>query len=147
MNDGILKCSGVRQNSDGEMMFQDSGDVEDEDVTNVKNQILTNVEATKSSAKVLMINLWKIYPNWSSVFYKCLEKKIRCMCFKRCGYKTSSDRNYSIADVSKRAVRGLTLAIQKGETFGLLGANGAGKSTTMAILTGETDASSGEAVS
>jgi ABC-type multidrug transport system ATPase subunit len=147
MNDGILKYSGVRQNSDGEIMFQDTEDVEDEDVTIMKNQVLTNIEVTKSSAKVLMINLWKIYPKWSSVFYKCLGGEIWCACFKRCGYETSRDRNYSISDVSKLAVRGLTLAIKKGETFGLLGANGAGKSTTMAILTGDTAASSGDAVS
>ena len=35
------------------------------------------------------------------------------------------------------AVRGLSLGIAKGECFGLLGINGAGKSTTLAMLTGE----------
>lgn len=36
----------------------------------------------------------------------------------------------------KHAVRGLSLAIERGECFGLLGPNGAGKSTTLNILTG-----------
>ena len=42
------------------------------------------------------------------------------------------------------AVRGLDLAIEKGECFGLLGPNGAGKTTTIEILEGLLDATSGE---
>ena len=45
----------------------------------------------------------------------------------------------------KIAVRDITLGIPKGECFGLLGINGAGKSTTMGILTGEFLPSSGSA--
>jgi ABC-type glutathione transport system ATPase component len=37
----------------------------------------------------------------------------------------------------KHAVRGLSLAVPKGETFGFLGINGAGKTTTLSILTGD----------
>lgn len=43
----------------------------------------------------------------------------------------------------KHALRDLSLALKPGERFGLLGVNGAGKSTTMAILTGDTDATTG----
>jgi energy-coupling factor transporter ATP-binding protein EcfA2 len=43
----------------------------------------------------------------------------------------------------KQAVRGLTLAIQRGECFGLLGPNGAGKSTTLNMLTGFLDPTHG----
>uniref|UniRef100_A0A7S3XYS2 ABC transporter domain-containing protein n=1 Tax=Heterosigma akashiwo TaxID=2829 RepID=A0A7S3XYS2_HETAK len=43
----------------------------------------------------------------------------------------------------KEAVRGLTLGVPRGECFGLLGINGAGKSTTMSILTGEQPPTSG----
>jgi len=45
----------------------------------------------------------------------------------------------------KYAVRGVSLAIPNGECFGLLGINGAGKSTTLSMLTGETPPTSGEA--
>eukprot|EP00887_Chlorella_sp_A99_P004767 scaffold4.g4767.t1 len=43
------------------------------------------------------------------------------------------------------AVRGLTLAIERGECFGLLGPNGAGKSTTLNLLTGFLEPSAGSA--
>src|SRR5437016_1722147 len=42
------------------------------------------------------------------------------------------------------AVRGLDLTVQPGECFGLLGPNGASKTTTIEILEGLTDATAGE---
>jgi ABC-type multidrug transport system ATPase subunit len=45
----------------------------------------------------------------------------------------------------KYAVRGVSLGIPNGECFGLLGINGAGKSTTLSMLSGEFLPSSGEA--
>ncbi|RMZ55176.1 hypothetical protein APUTEX25_005454, partial [Auxenochlorella protothecoides] len=44
------------------------------------------------------------------------------------------------------AVKGLTLAVERGECFGLLGPNGAGKSTTINILTGFLTANGGSVV-
>jgi ABC-2 type transport system ATP-binding protein len=43
------------------------------------------------------------------------------------------------------AVDGLSLSISKGELFGLVGSDGAGKTTTLRMLTGVLDATSGEA--
>ena len=43
------------------------------------------------------------------------------------------------------ALDGLTLEVEKGELFGLLGPNGAGKSSTIEILTGQTEPTSGTA--
>src|SRR3954470_21848578 len=42
------------------------------------------------------------------------------------------------------AVRGLDLAVERGECFGLLGPNGAGKTTTIEIIEGLLAATSGE---
>src|ERR1700722_5487529 len=43
-----------------------------------------------------------------------------------------------------KAVRGLNLEIQAGECFGLFGPNGAGETTTIEILEGLLEATSGE---
>jgi ABC-2 type transport system ATP-binding protein len=43
------------------------------------------------------------------------------------------------------ALRGVSLAVEKGEIFGLLGQNGAGKTTLIKILLGITNATGGEA--
>merc|ERR1712195_16166 len=47
---------------------------------------------------------------------------------------------------SKVAVDNLSVSIQRGICFGLLGINGAGKSTTMAMLTGNVNPTSGDAL-
>uniref|UniRef100_A0A1D2A8G4 ABC transporter domain-containing protein n=1 Tax=Auxenochlorella protothecoides TaxID=3075 RepID=A0A1D2A8G4_AUXPR len=44
------------------------------------------------------------------------------------------------------AVKGLTMAVERGECFGLLGPNGAGKSTTVNILTGFLTATHGSVI-
>ena len=46
---------------------------------------------------------------------------------------------------SKKAVDNLSFGVGKGECFGLLGVNGAGKTSTFKMLTGDTRISSGEA--
>ena len=45
---------------------------------------------------------------------------------------------------AKHAVRGLTLGCPAGERFGFLGINGAGKSSTLNVLTGDISPTSGE---
>ena len=52
---------------------------------------------------------------------------------------------YGPASYSKVAVKGVSLGIPKGECFGYLGINGAGKTSTLAMLTGDVLPSSGEA--
>merc|ERR1719373_966875 len=46
---------------------------------------------------------------------------------------------------AKRAVDNLTFGVQKAECFGLLGVNGAGKTSTFKMLTGDTEVTDGEA--
>jgi ABC-2 type transport system ATP-binding protein len=43
------------------------------------------------------------------------------------------------------AVKGLSLRIRAGEIYGLVGPDGAGKTTTMRLLTGSMDPTSGDA--
>ena len=52
---------------------------------------------------------------------------------------------YGPKSYSKVAVKGVSLGIAKGECFGYLGINGAGKTSTLAMLTGDVLPSSGEA--
>jgi ATP-binding cassette subfamily A (ABC1) protein 3 len=72
----------------------------------------------KDSAPVLIKDLWKAFP-----------PSVGC----------------SRTQKPQVAVCGLTAAIHKGEVFGLLGSNGAGKSTTLGILTSDIAPTSGEA--
>ncbi|CAE8743209.1 unnamed protein product [Polarella glacialis] len=46
--------------------------------------------------------------------------------------------------VALRAVRGVSVGVPAGECFGLLGVNGAGKTTAMRMITGDTDISHGD---
>lgn len=43
----------------------------------------------------------------------------------------------------KQALKGISFGLSSGTVFGLLGTNGAGKSTTFKIMTGETNKTSG----
>jgi ATP-binding cassette subfamily A (ABC1) protein 2 len=49
-----------------------------------------------------------------------------------------------LGGVAKHAVRGLSLGCEPGERFGFLGVNGAGKSSTLNVLTGDIASTGGE---
>ena len=54
-------------------------------------------------------------------------------------------RSRELGHEAKRALKGLTLAVNPGEVFGFLGPNGAGKTTTMNVLLGFVHPTEGEA--
>ena len=88
----------------------------DEDVQLETNNIAYDLSQDNIySYSMLVSNLSKIYP--ATTF---------------CGSK-------------KHAVKSISIGLKPGERFGLLGVNGAGKSTTLNILTGDISATSGEA--
>jgi ABC-type multidrug transport system fused ATPase/permease subunit len=95
------------------------------------------------SAPVVMRDLWKIYPPSVGVLGGLLAsfKWFICCCRPNRPNQEGNDERV----LPRRAVRGLTAAVQKGETFGLLGSNGAGKTTTLGVLTGDIAPTSGEA--
>ena len=63
--------------------------------------------------------------------YEILTKQLRKV------YMIDSEKKYKVA------VDNLSVAIKRGEVFGLLGVNGAGKSTTFKMLAGEITSTSG----
>ena len=52
--------------------------------------------------------------------------------------------NLSMGYATKKLFENINLKLNKGKRYGLIGANGAGKSTFLKILSGEIEASSGE---
>lgn len=146
----ILEWNGVQKNSEGEFLLDDGQDVdavEDEDVIFEKNRVQQNEVALKKSAKVLIVNLWKIYPpSVSNFFGPCFKQCLRFVCCCCCcPQKPAVAGETDVSALPKRAIRGVTLSIEGGETFGLLGVNGAGKTSTLSVLTGNTQASAGQA--
>lgn len=88
---------------------------------------------------LVVSNLWKVYPRGSLL--TSLVKRVSSICCCNNGLSSASNDSGPVY-----AVKGLTFAVRKGgETLGLLGVNGAGKSTTMGILTGDISATEGEA--
>jgi len=112
----------------------------DADVAQEKEFVLEHKDELKTEASVLIVDLWKVFPPPTSVLGRFLgyfRKLWNCLRKQQTQEETSKK--------PKKAVQGLSTQIMAGDTFGLLGVNGAGKTTTMAVLTGDTHPTSGEA--
>lgn len=129
----ILKWHGVRKTEDGSLLLDDGLDdesrhneLEDEDVVQERSYVTQNKEDLVTSASVLLVNLWKVYPPSVGLLGSCLASLRRfvafiCCCrFLRCR-RSEPEGDDDNSNLPKRAVRGMTTAIHKGETYGLLG--------------------------
>lgn len=89
----------------------------DPDVLEEQNTVLNNLK----NFSVKVSNLWKIY-------------------------RVKSSSNSDGASINyKAAVKGISFGVEQGMVFSLLGTNGAGKTSTFKVLTGDISASFGEA--
>jgi len=160
----ILKWNGVKLAPDGRFLLDDGldeltlvdgstsgdGNIEDDaDVSNEAIYVIDNEEELKRSAPVLLSKMWKIYPPSTGLFGSLFGwiRFICCFCCRLCSRKQTApeDDEADNSKLPKRAVRGLTIAVGHGETYGLLGVNGSGKSTTLGVLTGDITPTSGSA--
>ena len=144
------------------------GPEEDEDVAAEAERVagmrlaprrkLELAEGAPDGATVLLHGLHKVYP--PPVGFSASVRKCPGGACARCGgcggaallpdgsnvCAAESGSSTWRASGHKHAVRGLSLAVPRGETFGFLGINGAGKTTTLSILTGDLTKSRGEAL-
>jgi len=153
----ILDWHDVKRTKDG-MLIQDDGlndsPVQDGDVIREKNLVSKNFSKLVHSSPVIFNNAWKMYlPPNSGLFalffvpiFRALHSLGRRCCNAMCPRGTTGDEREEEERRSllpKRAVRGLSFALRKGEAFVLLGVNGSGKSTALGLLTGEIQPTTG----
>lgn len=91
----------------------------------------SNIEACKPIVESDVLEEHERANSASPEDYEILTKELRKV------YMIDSDKKYKIA------VDNLSFAVKRGEVFGLLGVNGAGKSTTFKMLAGEVTSTSG----
>ena len=150
----ILHCQGVRKKENMWCLIDglDSESVSlDDDVAIEVQKVKEHFSDLKLSAPVVINDMWKVFPASVGIFGNLMQNfKQLCSCCSMnvwccfCGrvYKRS-EKQAKQKYQPKIAVRGVSYALEKGETFFLLGNNGAGKSTTMNVITGDVPATHG----
>jgi len=108
---------------------EDALDEDDAVDSDVREEAAAAAAADPATQSVLLRNLHKSYPG---PLLAVLREQLATLC---CRSKVV-DQERRIA-ILKRAVRGVSFSVQRGEVFGLLGVNGAGKSSTLGVLTGD----------
>ena len=149
----VLRWYGVRKR-DGKLVLDDglddTVDIQDEDVQEERIFVLRHSDELKHSAPVMYEDLWKIYPpsiGMLGVMVSTIRRflaAILCRICRRCRSGSTDSEEQRRAMLPKRAVRGVYTAVEEGETYALLGENGAGKSTTIGVLTGDVRATAGQ---
>ena len=140
LNEGMEKTAlrwfhGVESTHDGALRLDDGlrDDENDRDLDVLEEEafVRENSSELKATSPVLFENLWKIYlPSvgmFGSLLGTCKRFILWMICC--CGFcqRDTAEKEKSPAHLPKRAVRGMSTAIRKGEIYALLGANGAGE--------------------
>lgn len=139
----ILQMYGLKKVNNRFYLDDGLGDLStNEDITR-EEIFVKNHDKLHETAPLVMRDLWKIYPpSIGFIGSICsLFRVPKCCSNNSWSDKESNDKQ----SLPRRAVRGLSVAVQKGETFGLLGSNGAGKTTALSVLTGDLAPTSGQA--
>ena len=152
----LLYFQGVRKQGDTWVCKNESGEPSslDLDVEKEAEYVKQNIDHLRKSVPIVIHSLWKVYPSSTGMFGSLLQRSRRifrccCCCLCRlpaclCGKSRSQAKaEENCGSEPKVALRGVSYALQKDEMFYLLGNNGAGKSTTLSILTGDISATEG----
>lgn len=113
----------------------------DDDVEKEREMVMRLDDKQKRNIPVIYADLWKIYPSSIGTFglmIDCLTKFISSCTGKKLDAEGDKSKQ------PRRAVRGVSTALHTNEIYGLLGTNGAGKSSTMGVLTADVTPTSGE---
>lgn len=140
----FMRCYGVRRLGDGLFLndgLQDTNVDDDDDVARERKLVAESTNSLKHHAPLIYANVWKVYPPSVGLLgvlgASCARMVTSIFCCRWTGrpqiVETGPGEN-AHSRLPKRAVRGLTTAVHRGETFALLGQNGCGKSTTMSMV-------------
>jgi ATP-binding cassette, subfamily A (ABC1), member 3 len=148
----LLRIHGIK-NVNGALLLDDGlvddKDVLDDDVLAEERRVNENSTVFKKTAPIMYHNLWKVYPPSVGLlgsimaWLRQILWRIYSCCCCCCG-KGAKPEEQRRAYLPKRAVRGVSTVVEKGETYALLGSNGAGKTSTLGVLTGDVSATSGQ---
>ncbi|ODM93723.1 ATP-binding cassette sub-family A member 5 [Orchesella cincta] len=120
-NASRIHASNSESNGDGESLTGES--IDDEDVNNEKIRVSNILNGTDpiDNSVVVVQNLKKTYRPNVSLKDRCKKREAE----------------------GQQALKGINFVVEKGEVFGLLGHNGAGKTTAMRIIIAEEGADTG----
>ncbi|CAM9302534.1 unnamed protein product [Discosporangium mesarthrocarpum] len=125
LDNARLCLNGWKSSDLAAMLRESEGVTEDSDVREERLMVgMLAAGSGRAGARengVLIQRLCKVYPSPMSLTFRG-QGRVKPKC----------------------AVRGLSLSVRRGECFGLLGINGAGKSTTLQVLTRDLQATSGQ---
>ena len=106
----------------------------------------SNREQNRSASEIPMVNMRPVSDSFANedMYVRQERDRINAKKYPR-NCPIVIDNVEKVYPDGKRAIRNISLAIEKGSVFGLLGSNGAGKTTLVSVLTGVYPMSAGSA--